>query len=283
MHDNYAKFAIKLQTYFYVASTMIRYLRLLRTFIANCLTRELEFRGHFLLVFFIDIMWYAVQMSVFEVVYLYTPTLGGLRHEEIMIFLGVLFLTDSINMMFVSSNFWRFPSLIATGDLDFILLKPVSTVFFSLFRYFNVGSILNFITSLSVLLWGISHYTGMISGYNIVAFILLVLCSELLMISFQLCLCAIAVYLVNADGIQQLYYSLDILAAKPDTIYPQFLRSMLLTWFPMALLASVPAFALMGKVSAYTIVSSIIVTVLFSTVSILFFRRSLYSYSGASS
>lgn len=262
---------------------MVRYLRLIRTFIANCLTREMEFRGHFFLVFLIDIMWYAVQISVFEVVYNYTDELGGLQREEMYIFLSVLFLTDAINMMFVSQNFWRFPSLIASGDLDFILLKPVSATFLSLFRYFNVGSVLNFLTSLSFLIWAIIHYSGTIQFYNIPIFIILIICSELLMIAFQLLLCSASIKLVNADGIQQLYYSLDTLAAKPDTIYPQQVRTALLTWFPMALLASVPSFALMGKISFMSCIMAVLVTALFFTASVMLFRFTLRSYSGASS
>jgi len=262
---------------------MFRYLRLMRTFISNCLTREMEFRGHFFLVFLIDIMWYAVQISVFEVVYSYTDVLGGLQRQELYIFLGVLFITDALNMMFVSQNFWRFPYMITSGDLDFILLKPVSTTFLSLFRYFNVGSVLNFLTSLTLLIWALCNYAGTILFFDILLFIILILCSEMLMIAFQLLLCSASIKLVNADGIQQLYYSLDTLAAKPDTIYPQHIRSILLTWFPMALLASVPTFALMGKISLMSSISAIMVTILFFSASVLLFRFTLRSYSGASS
>lgn len=262
---------------------MIRYLRLMRTFISNCLTREMEFRGHFFLVFLIDIMWYAVQISVFEVVFTYTEVLGGLERQELYVFLSVLFITDALNMMFVSQNFWRFPSLIATGDLDFILLKPVSTTFLALFRYFNVGSVLNFLTSASLLVWSLYHYTGSIHVLNALLFIVLIICSELLMIAFQLLICTVSIRLINANGIQQLYYSLDTLAAKPDTIYPQQFRSILLTWFPMALLASVPTFTLLGKVSLASSLLAIVITALFFSASVLLFRYNLRAYSGASS
>jgi len=46
--------------------TVARYLRLWWAFLQNCLMREMEFRSHFLLTFVMDILWYAVQLGLFD-------------------------------------------------------------------------------------------------------------------------------------------------------------------------------------------------------------------------
>ena len=69
----------------------------------------MEYRGHLFAQVLIDVAWYGVQLALFNVIYQYTPSVGGLSHTEMLVFLATLFIIDAINMMLVSTNFWRFP------------------------------------------------------------------------------------------------------------------------------------------------------------------------------
>ena len=76
--------------------------------------------------------------------------LAGFTRPEVIVFLGSLFVIDALIMIFFSQNFWMFPRLIAKGDLDFYLIKPVSAVFMSFTRFPNVASWLNLAVGVSV-------------------------------------------------------------------------------------------------------------------------------------
>src|ERR1700754_210090 len=136
---------------------MMRYLRLWAAFFRNCFARELEFRGHIAMHFLLDMTWYSVQVALFEVIYLNTENVAGMNHGEMIVFLGSLFITDSINEILFAPNFSRFPRLVAAGELDFYLIKPVSTFFMSFTRYMLISSWLNLAVGICVLVYGLNE------------------------------------------------------------------------------------------------------------------------------
>lgn len=261
----------------------MRYFRLWIAFFRNCLMREMEYRGHFFMRFMIDMVWYGVQISLFEVIYLNTPTIAGISHELMIVFLGTLFVADSLNMMLFSENFWIFPRLIGNGELDFYLIKPISTFFLTFTRYPNIASVLNFSIGIGVLIHGISIAHLSISFVNILLFAVLILCGSLIMLAFEAFVAGLAIFTVRAEGIQIMFYNFYQLAMKPDAIYFGWMRRILLTIFPMALIASVPAQILVGSLPPIYALWDFTATILMLYLSSKFFYRCLRSYSGASS
>ncbi|MFM8455531.1 MAG: hypothetical protein ACKOAK_02075, partial [Ignavibacteria bacterium] len=73
--------------------------RLWITLFKNCLSRDMEFRLHYALQVMVDIIWCTVQIGFFEVMFMYTPAFAGLSRSEAYLFLGTLFIVDSLNMM----------------------------------------------------------------------------------------------------------------------------------------------------------------------------------------
>ncbi len=261
---------------------MIRYLRLWAAFFRNCVTREMEYRGHFFMQFLIDMVWYGVQVALFEVIYLNTSSVAGMNHGEMYVFLGTLFVTDAFNEMLFSPNFTRFIRLIGAGELDFYIIKPVSTFFISSTRYVRMSSWLNLAVGIAVLLSGIAEAGLAPAASDIALYVLLTVGGVLVILSFQGCVMAAAVFIVQADGIQHLFYTVYQLGTKPDAIYSGWMRRVLLSVFPLALVASVPAQALLGTLTPALLVSSLVVVACTFLVSTGLFRWSLKHYSGAS-
>ncbi len=261
---------------------MIRYLRLWAAFFRNCVTREMEYRGHFFMQFLIDMVWYGVQVALFEVIYLSTDSVAGMRHGEMVVFLGTLFVTDAINEMLFSPNFTRFVRLIGAGELDFYIIKPVSTFFISSTRYIRMSSWLNLAIGIAILLSGIAEAGLAPAAGDIALYVLLVICGVLVILSFQGFVMAVAVLIVQAEGIQHLFYTVYQLATKPDAIYSRWMRRALLSVFPLALVASVPSRALLGTLTPEVLVLSLAVVPCIFFLSTSCFRWALKHYSGAS-
>ena len=261
---------------------MIRYLRLWTAFFRNCLARELEYRGHIIMQFLLDLTWYSVQVALFEVLYLNTHSIAGMDHGEMLVFLGTLFITDAVNEMFFSHNFSRFPKLVAAGELDFYLIKPVSTYFISFTRHMLISSWLNLAIGLGVLLYGMNEVGLAPAPQMIALYIVMVVCGNTILLSLQAAVAAIAVFLVQADGIQHVFYTLYQFAMKPDAIYSRWMRRILLFVFPLALVASVPSRALLGTLTPDLAVLNIGGAFVLFFVSKWFFSWSLKHYSGAS-
>ncbi len=229
-----------------------------------------------------DIVWYGVQYLLFEVLYLYVPRFGGLNHDEIMVFLGTMFVIDALNMMLTSSNFWAFPEMVRSGELDFFLLKPVSPAFLSMFRYPSVGSLFNFFVALSFLIYAMSGVPLMDRMPGLLLYPLYIGLGLGTMVAMQYIFMAISIYTIGADGIQWILFNLHTLGARPDSMYTGIFRKILLTAVPMAMLASVPTRLLLPNPDYTLIGISGACAVAYMFISLRVFYRALSRYSGAS-
>lgn len=259
------------------------YFRIWLAFFKNCLSREMEYRGHLFMQFMIDMVWYGVQIGLFEVIYLHTPEVAGFTQKEMLVFLGTLFVTDAVNMMLFSHNFWHFPEYVRTGELDFFLTKPASTFFLTCFRYINIAAIANLCFGVGFLVYAMVQAGLLVSFSAIAWFLVLCFTGLLLNIGLQTAFASIAIWTVAGEGIQYLYHTVFNFASRPDSIYKGYMRRAMLYVFPLGLIASVPARALLGTLDIGLAVWSVFagVAVLFGALQ--FFRWSLTKYSGASS
>jgi ABC-2 type transport system permease protein len=260
---------------------MLFRLRLWGLFVAQALSREMEYRLPLWLSFLIDVVWYAVQVGLFELIYLHTPAVAGWSREEMAVFLGTLFTVDALNMALFSTNFWRIPQSVLTGELDFYLLKPVSPFFLVFLRYPNVASFLNLAVALTVLLYGLSM-TGVPSVWSAVAYPVFLVNGLLCMLSFQALIGAVAIRILAAEGIQQTFHILYQFGMKPDSIYTPLVRRILLYVFPMGLVASVPARVVLGKAPLELIIAGVLIPPVLLLLSRAAFMRALRFYTGAS-
>ena len=96
-----------------------RYLSLWGSFFSNSLTRDMEFKANFLGGLFVDIIFYGVQFFFFSIIYSYVDTLGVFTREDVIIFLVITFLSDTIYMLFFSGNLFNLNRWVVKGELDF--------------------------------------------------------------------------------------------------------------------------------------------------------------------
>lgn len=259
------------------------YWRIWLSFFTNCLSREMEYRGHLFMQFMVDMVWYGVQIGLFEVIYLHTPSVAGFSRAEMLVFLGTVFVTDAVNMMLFSHNFWHFPEYVRTGELDFFLTKPASTFFLTCFRYINIAAIANFGFGLGFLFYAL-HLTAFTPPLlNVVLFVILCFTGLCINVAVQTFFAALSIWTVSGEGIQYLYHNLFSFASRPDAVYKGYMRRALLYVFPLALVASIPARALMGTLDISLMLWSVCAGGLFLWSALVFFSWALSHYSGASS
>lgn len=261
---------------------MIRYLRLWWHFFLNSLSRELEYKSHFVTMIIVDVVWYATQVALFEVIFLHTNTIGGFTKPEMTIFLATFFLSDSINEFLFAKNFWSMSELVTKGDLDFYLMKPVSTTFMVLFRYVYISAIFNLIGCSILFLWGVSMLTHYPSISDILNFLLLFILGNSILLSLQILLSGVIIRSVAGESIVNSFYLTFQIAGKPDTIFSYLIRKFFLYIFPMSLIASLPTQALLSQTGINEIIIATIVAMVYFVGASKFFMHSLKKYSGAS-
>lgn len=261
---------------------MIRYFRLWWHFFLNSLSRELEYKSHFLTMIVVDVVWYSTQIALFEVIFLHTNTIGGFTKPEMTIFLATFFLSDSINEFLFAKNFWTMSENVTKGDLDFYLMKPVSTTFMVLFRYVYISAIFNLIGCIILLLWGVSLLSYSPTIWDILNFLLLFILGNSILLSLQVLLSGIIIKSIAGESIVNSFYSTFQIAGKPDTIFSYLLRKFFLYIFPISMIASLPTKALLSQIGIIELFIAAVIATIYFVGAYKFFMHSLKKYSGAS-
>ena len=243
----------------------------------------MEFRANISLKIFNDFIWYFVQISVFEVLYSHTSQISGWNIGKIKVFLGCLFLADTINMIFYHENLEQLSERVRKGDLDLILAKPVSSQFMLSFYRLHPSYALNFVLCFAWLVYSLNQELGFMNAYIILKILILVICANIIMYSLRFMVASTSIVLGRAENLAQVWYSLFRMSLRPDFVYPPWLRYTLLFVLPLGFIASVPAHVVLGVRPDTWLLGAVVLSLSLLTLSGFFWRWIIKRYSSASS
>ena len=149
----------------------MRYLRLYAHFLRFSLSRAFEFRLDFYFRVVMDCVYYAVNIGFFTILYNKTGLVGGWTEPQAYVFVCGFLLVDSIQMTVFANNLWFLPVLINKGDLDYYLVRPVSSLFFVSLREFAANSFLNIVIASGLMVWALNRYPGSLGAPRVLVFL----------------------------------------------------------------------------------------------------------------
>ncbi len=262
---------------------MRRYLRLYAHFLRFSFSRAFEFRVDFWFRVFMDCVFYVVHLAFFTLLYGQTETIGGWDLDQAYIFASAFFVVDAIHMTVVSNNMWMLPILVNKGDLDYYLVRPVSSLFFLSLREFAANSFLNLLIAAGILGWAIARYPGELGGIHIATFIVLIGCGAFLYYCLHVLFLLPVFWMHSNRGLAMVFFSMGKLSERPDRIYTGVTRAVLLTVLPLAWIASLPTDTLFTGLTVERLLHLLAVMAgLFGAV-LFVWNRALRGYSSASS
>lgn len=261
----------------------MRYLVLYLHFLRYSASRALEFRFDFFFRVVMDLIYYAVSLAFFTVLYGQTALLGGWNLDQIYLFVCAYLLSDALFMTVFSNNLWWLPIFINHGDLDYYLVRPVSSLYFLSFRDFAANSFLNVVAAGGLVAWAVARYPGELGAGRVAVYLLLIVLGTYLVYLNRLMFVLPVFWIHSSHGLLEVSWSLSHLGERPVAIYRSWLRLALLTVVPLGFMASVPAAALFGGSISRLLLSALAVTVALTAVVAWAWRRGLAAYSSASS
>jgi len=218
----------------------VRYLRLYLCFLRFSFSRALEFRLDFFFRVVMDLAYYGVNIALYSVLFSQTAIIGGWDIHQARVFMAGFMVVDAITMTVFSNNLWWLPIFINRGDLDYYLVRPVSSLFFLTLRDFAANSFLNLLCAGGILIWALMSYPGDLP-YARLPFLLfgLGIGASLHAMIFLLTVLP-AFWLESGHGMHGLFYNFARLMERPDRVYTGWVRRLLVTVIPFALIASFP-------------------------------------------
>lgn len=262
---------------------MIRYLRLFGYFVRFSVSRSLEFRVDFFFRIVMDAIYYAMQLLFYKIIFLNTAILGGWSEPQVMVFVATYLIVDAIQMTLFSNNVWWLSTLINKGDLDYYLVRPVSSLFFISVRDFATNSFLNFLMTIGVAYWAFGKYTEPIPWYVFILYAYCIFLGSLIHYALHILFVLPIFWTHSGRGLMGIFWNMGKFMERPDSIFTGWTRRILISVLPFSLMASFPArviwdanpFEVTAVVTAGAVVSMLVVMVLW--------QLGLRSYSSASS
>lgn len=261
----------------------LRYPRLYLHFLRFSLSRAMEFRLDFYFRVVMDAVFYAVNIAFFKVLYRHTSLLGGWDLDQIYIFVCSYLLVDALYMTLFANNMWWLPLFINRGDLDYYLVRPVSSLFFLSLREFAANSFLNVILAMGLTVWAVLRYPHPLSIGRVLLYVAFLLLGTFILYLTRLLFLIPSFWLHSGEGLRELSWSMDTLSERPVQIFGTWLRHALLTVLPFAFMASVPSAVFFEGLSVSRFLHAIAVAGGLFALALWGWKRGLRAYSSASS
>lgn len=261
-----------------------RYLSLYGALWKNSVMREMSFKTNFVLWILVELLWFALQLTFFNVIYLHTDRIATWTRWEVVMLIGCSHFIQQLFQAFFLSNCIQISELVRTGRLDFMLLLPVNSRFLISLRHVDLGGFVNAASALAVMLFAGAKLQLTPSGLQLAGFCLLIVAGILIHYSLMFILTSISFWTVRAQGIVWGYYNLFNIARLPDAAFHGFFKVVFTFILPMLLVSNVPVKLLIEKLASPW---EMLLLFLFAVVCFLLsegvWRFSLRHYTSASS
>lgn len=260
----------------------MKYLRLYAAFFRASLTADMEFRANFAIKLTTEFFWYIAQITSFAVIFRHTDSIGGWSWPEMRVFLGILFLVDSLYMVTVAASLDTFSDVVRKGSLDLLLAKPVNSQFMLSLQRASTANLITILVTLGWLSWSIWQIENF-EAWRLVWLAVAVPSGAIIFYSLRFMFAATAVIFTRVESLNYLWYNFYRLGLRPDTIYVPWLKYILLTAIPVGLIASVPARLILGMASSWMAIWLVVAAAFFLYLSHRFWQATLRHYTSASS
>ncbi|MDP6936966.1 MAG: ABC-2 family transporter protein [Candidatus Marinimicrobia bacterium] len=260
-----------------------RYISLWWSLFQNSLTRDMEFKANFLGGLFVDVIFYGIQFFFFSVIYSYVDAIGVFTKEDVMIFLIVTFLTDTLYMFFFAGNLFNLNRWMVRGDLDFFLLKPVHSQFLVSFRYIKSYAVVSLVILSILLVSRVVIYSQAVPLLNWAVFIISLGLGWIIWYGVEFIISTSCFWFKNFSVSGWLSHEILKFSTRPDSIYTGLFRKVLLSAIPMILIVSIPTRILLYGPDIKYLGWQLIVALVFLINSRIIWKKGLLRYESASS
>jgi len=266
---------------------MTRYLRLLAALARYGLAWELAFRGNLIVKVLVEMIWLAILLIFYLTVFQKTTSVATWTEERYLFFVGCYFAMAALIETFFLSNCNEFSDLVRSGDLDFLLLKPIDEQFLITCRGIDWSTLPNFLVGAVVMIVSLFRMGWDFDPLRIGLFAAMFLCGLGLAYGFLVLLTSASVWMVRNQSLYELWWLFSSLMRYPREIFQGRIVGPVGVFFsfivPAMLVISVPADVMVRAFDPRVVGFTAVATVVLLVISRKVFRMALRRYRSASS
>ena len=269
-------------------NTVVRHARLMAAFWRYSLRQAVEFRANFIANLLTNVGWMASLILFLAFIFHNTHAIGTWTEPQMFILFGTYSLVRGISNTLFYTNLSQFPTYVRTGEMDYLLLKPINSQFYVSLRYVALDDLGQSVGALFVIAFGWSQlHAGPPTLAALGSYLALLCVAMVLFYAINMIMMTFAFWLVRLDNLMVLADTMFQIARTPIDIFGAFgsLPRFFLTYvLPLAFLATMPVKALVLPQNAgASLWIGICLAAFFMLVSICLWNTATRSYSSASS
>jgi ABC-2 type transport system permease protein len=257
-------------------------LNLVATYLRVGVLNELQYRANFFTSLLQALLSLTVTIASLAIVFSHTETLNGWQAWELIVLVGVYYLMRGFIETFVQPSMESFLRAVRMGTLDFTLTKPEDSQLLVSVRSIAIWNLVNVFIGFGLLLFGVARGGAQTSAADVAGFLLMLAAGAVIVYSFWLMLATIAFWFVRIENILVVFESMYEAGRWPVMIYPPILRILLTFVVPVAFAVTVPAQALVGRATLWTIAGALLLAVAIFALARWFWLLGVRQYAGAS-
>src|SRR5262249_40978890 len=155
---------------------------------------ELAFRGNFLVKICIEVLWLGILLIFYDTIFSTTTVVADWSKAQFLVFVGCYYTLEGVIETFFLENCSEFSELILTGELDFILLKPIDEQFMTTCRRIDWSTAPKIPTGGLIIAWGLAHMAWQWDTARALSFVVMFVCAIAMAYSFLLILTSAGVW-----------------------------------------------------------------------------------------
>jgi viologen exporter family transport system permease protein len=266
-----------------VLSSVRRYARLLGIQVEISALTAMQYRSDFVVRGLIAVLWLVVTLIPLLVVYNVRTTVAGWTFAESLVVVAWFTLLRAVLEGAVSPSLTAVVEHIRRGTLDFVLLKPADAQFLVSTAKLEPWHVIDVAGALAVFGYAFAKLGRWPRPLELAAGAAFLGLAIAILYSIWIIVVSAAFWVVKVDNLSFFFGSLFDIARWPVSVFNGGLRVVFTVVFPIALLTTYPAMALLGTLDLKTGLAAFAGGLAFAALARRVWRRALAHYTSASS
>lgn len=260
----------------------MRSARLLIRFLGNSVQQDMAYRAGFLINTINTLVGLGSSIVVLQALLRRGGEIGGWDAHAVTVLLGVFTFADAMVGMVFRPSLRKVAEYIELGNMDYMLLKPVSLQFTMSLRVWSIWHLPNLAIGGALIVIGMLR-ADTLTIENAMMAILGLGAGVTILYALWAMVTVTAFWFVRISNAQMILHALMGAARYPVTIYPAGLRILFTFALPIVFITNVPAAAAVAKTNWPMIAAAWAAAAITFALSVILWRYAVRHYTSASS
>jgi ABC-2 type transport system permease protein len=262
---------------------LARYARLILLQLRMSAVTAMQYRSDFIVKGLMSFLWLGVTLVPLVSVFQQRAVVRGWTFPEALVVVGCFALMKGILEGAVSPSLTSVVEHVRKGTLDFLLLKPVDAQFLVSTARIEPWRVMDLVGGLGVLVYAFRTLGRMPAPAHVAVAAGLMVVGVMVLYALWILVVSAAFWVVKVDNLSYLFGSLFDAGRWPIAVFRGALWFAFTFVFPLALMTSYPAMALIGRLSPATALAAAAGGLTFASLARMVWQRALGFYTSASS